>query len=322
VQETLLGTEHPPAKSRRRWVRRATVAGALLGALAASLYGIAPFFWKQTFAELRRPVELPPARPHPERWPDRGVHAAWLGHATVLLEVNGVTVLTDPIFSTRAGIKVGPLTLGIKRMVGPALRIDELPPIDVILLSHAHMDHFDLPSLRALESRRTSVVTAGATADLLRADRWAGVRELRWGEKATAAGVNFTAFKVNHWGTRLRTDRHRRYNGYVIETGGRRIAFVGDTGPTDALTRLGGAVDLAILPIGCYNPWWPRHAKPEEAWDMARDAGARYLLPIHHETFVLSREPIGEPLARLMKAAGGEPEKVSVRRIGEEVHIE
>ncbi|HWR49591.1 MAG TPA: MBL fold metallo-hydrolase [Bryobacteraceae bacterium] len=319
AQETLLIPEQPRIESRRRWIRWAMIAFMLM---AGAVYGIAYRFWNQAIADLRRPVAPAPARPDPTRWPDRGVHAGWLGHATVLLKVNGVTILTDPMFSTRAGIKVGPITLGMKRLVAPALRVDELPPIDIVLLSHAHMDHFDLPSLRALESRRITVVTAGATADLLRTDHWAAVRELPWGTKVEAAGASITAFEVNHWGTRLRSDRHRRYNGYVIESGGRRVIFVGDTGPTDALARLGGGFDLAILPIGCYNPWWPRHAKPEEAWRMAQDAGARSLLPIHHETFVLSREPVHEPLARLLEAAGGDAGRIAGRRIGEELHID
>lgn len=274
-------------------------------------------------ADFWRPVAPAPARPQPKRWPETGVHAAWLGHATVLLKVNGITILTDPMFSQRAGIQIGPVTLGVKRLVAPALEIRDLPHIDLILLSHAHMDHFDLPGLRLLESRRTSVVTAASTSDLLRSDRWASVSELPWGAETVVSGLTITAFRVNHWGTRVRSDSHRRYNGYVVENAGRRIVFVGDTGPTDALSHLGGgAADLAILPIGCYDPWWPRHAKPEEAWGMARDARARYLLPIHHKTFVLSHEPIDEPLVRLLKVAGPEADKVAVRRIGEEIHIE
>ena len=96
----------------------------------------------------------PPAVPVPERWAAPGVHAAWLGHSTVLLKIDGFTILTDPVFSERAGLRVGPLTLGVKRLVAPPIGPAELPPIDLILLSHAHMDHLDLPSLRALENPR------------------------------------------------------------------------------------------------------------------------------------------------------------------------
>ena len=100
-----------------------------------------------------------------------GLHAAWLGHSTVLLKIEGTTVLTDPVFSERVGVSLGVATLGPKRLVTPALRAEELPPVDVVLLSHAHMDHFDLPSLRSLESRRSRVVTASRTGDLLRGPR-------------------------------------------------------------------------------------------------------------------------------------------------------
>src|SRR5215472_6828068 len=106
----------------------------------------------------RRQLVAPtPFVPHPKRWPDRGLHAAWLGHTTVLLKIDGFTILTDPVLSARVGLNFGPLTLGIKRLVAPALDLPDLPKIDVVLLSHAHFDHFDLPTLRRLESRGTTV---------------------------------------------------------------------------------------------------------------------------------------------------------------------
>ncbi len=130
-------------------------------------------------ADWKREIPPPDRVPNPKAWPDTGLHAAWIGHSTVLLKLDGFTILTDPVFSDRAGIGLGPITLGVKRLVAPALRLEDLPPIDLILLSHAHMDNFDLPSLRALESGRTQVVTARATADLLRADRYRGDRTRR-----------------------------------------------------------------------------------------------------------------------------------------------
>jgi L-ascorbate metabolism protein UlaG (beta-lactamase superfamily) len=100
-----------------------------------------------------------PAPRHPrwQDWPDTGIHAAWVGHSTVLMKVNGVFIVTDPVFSERCGVRVGPVTIGLKRLVEPALGLRHLPHVDVVLLSHAHMDHFDLPSLRTLESKRTPV---------------------------------------------------------------------------------------------------------------------------------------------------------------------
>ncbi len=101
-----------------------------------------------------------PHRPAPQAWPDSGLHAAWLGHTTVLLKVDGFTILTDPVLSPRIGLNLGLMTLGLKRLVAPALDFRDLPKIDLVLLSHAHFDHFDRPTLRQLESRHTTVITA------------------------------------------------------------------------------------------------------------------------------------------------------------------
>src|SRR5437764_10155271 len=187
--------------------RRTLIGGAIgAGGLATFAYRAAPAFWQQYSRELGRPILRAQLQPNPRDWPDRGLHAAWLGHSTVLLKIDGTTILTDPVFSTRAGIRVGPVTLGIKRMVAPALEIRALPPIDVILLSHAHMDHFDLPSLRRLVNRRTTVITAARTADLLCVRRYGAVRELGWGASVSAGPLQVRASQVSHWGARMRRD--------------------------------------------------------------------------------------------------------------------
>jgi len=299
------------------------VATAGFAGLAAAMYSMYPSFWSRYLNDVKRPMSGPPAAPDPSGWPDTGLHAAWLGHATVLLKCGGITILTDPIFSDRAGISLGPVTLGVKRLVAPALQISELPKIDLVLLSHAHMDHFDIPSLRRLESRRTSVITAKGTSDLLRPERYARVRELRWGEKARFQFGTVQAFEVNHWGSRLRSDRWRGYNGYLIETQHHRILFAGDTAYTKNFRFLKTArpVDLAIMPIGCYNPWRRNHCTPEEAWRMGNDAGAHYFLPVHHRTFTLSNEPHWEPLARFVESARHEMERIAIHSIGQELHL-
>jgi L-ascorbate metabolism protein UlaG (beta-lactamase superfamily) len=234
--------------------------------------------------------------------------------------MNGVTILTDPVFSTRAGIHLGVVTLGVKRLVEPALDMSSLPPIDLILLSHAHMDHFDIPSLRRLEHRRTSVITAPKTSDLLRVGHYGSVQELGWGERKHAADVSVRGIEVNHWGARLRTDTYRGYNGYLIENGGCRILFAGDTANTDKLLHVAGSkpVDMIIMPIGAYNPWVRFHCTPEQAWRMAQEARADRFVPVHHSTFTLSREPLGEPLERLHAAAGRDDGRILVHHIGEE----
>ena len=303
---------------------RTSGSGAALLDLSSWIYRTAPAFGKRCAQDFHRDIRPAPYRPDPASWPETGLHAAWLGHTTVLLKVEGVTILTDPVFSRRAGIGLGPVTLGLKRLVEPALAIAELPKIDIVLLSHAHMDHFDIPSLRRLESRGTTVITAARTADLLRLGRYAAIRELGWGARTlvdTQAGAcKVCAFQVRHWGARMRRDTWRGYNGYTIEAGRYRILFGGDTALTDGFRQLKTArpFDLAIMPVGAYNPWIHSHCTPEQAWSMANQAGAEFFLPVHHQTFMLSREPYLEPIERVYGSAGNHPDRVAVSRIGQE----
>jgi L-ascorbate metabolism protein UlaG (beta-lactamase superfamily) len=285
---------------------------------------IAPALWDRYSRDLKRSVLEARHRPRPNLWPDDGLHAAWLGHSTVLLKVDGVVLLTDPVFSTRVGLNFGPMTIGLKRLVEPALTMPQLPVPDLILLSHAHMDHFDIPSLRVLESQGTQVVTAAHTDDLLRVKRYGAVHELGWGETKRFGVVSVQAFEVNHWGARMRSDTHRGFNGYLIETPRHRVVFGGDTAMTAAFRALRSSrkVDLAIMPIGAYNPWIRAHCTPEQALKMANDAGAEIILPVHHRTFQLSSEPVDEPIERLLEALVRTPERLALADIGEEVHLD
>lgn len=283
----------------------------------------APAFFREVSKEYSRETLKPGLVPTPQLWPNTGLHAAWLGHSTVLLKVDGYTILTDPVFSARVGVAVGPLTVGIKRLIDVALQPADLPPIDLILLSHAHMDHFDLPSLRKLESLKTQVVTAAHTADLLRVRRYAYVHELRWNNTVAVGAATVKAFQVEHWGARMRGDTYRGYNGYLIEIGKRRIVFGGDTAYTDVFKRVKTSqpVDLAIMPVGAYNPWIRVHCNPEQAVQMAGHAGAEFILPVHHQTFPLGREPKFEPVERALVAVGSATERICVRSIGQEFHL-
>jgi len=264
----------------------------------------------------RCPVLPAPVRPDPERWPDDRATFAWLGHATVLANFHGVWILTDPALETRIGVGRGRAKLGPRRLIAPALRPSELPDIDLLLLSHAHMDHTDLGTLRALR-RDVHVVIQPGNRDLVR--RFRRVEELAWGERMTVDGTEIESVEVRHWGARMITDRHRGYGGYLLRRGGRTVLFAGDTAYTDAFAPLAqrGPIDLAILPIGAYDPWIANHASPEQAWRMAREMGAAHVLPVHHSTFRLSREPTQEPIERLLQAAGPERDRVVVTRVGE-----
>ncbi|HTM47260.1 MAG TPA: MBL fold metallo-hydrolase [Bryobacteraceae bacterium] len=304
--------------------RRILIGGAGatgLAGLGAFVYRAAPTFWKQYSSEIGRPIAQPMLHPDPKAWPDTGLHASWLGHSTVLIKADGTTILTDPVFSDRVGLSFGPLTLGLKRLVAPAAPLSRLPKVDLVVLSHAHMDHLDLPSLRALESRHTSLVTASKTSDLVRQGRYRDVRELRWNETASAGAARIRAFEVNHWGARMRTDTYRGYNGYVIEVGRYRILFGGDTAMTTGFRRLKSSrpFDLAIMPIGAYNPWIHAHCTPEQALQMGNDAGADRFIPVHHQTFQLSREPLLEPIERFYSAAG--TERVAISHLGQKITL-
>src|ERR1700682_197672 len=356
--------------------------------------------WREWTVESFRPIAPAFAKPNPAEWSDERVTVAWLGHATVLINFFGIKILTDPVLFPRIGIRIPFLfTIGPKRLTTPALSVGELPEIDLILLSHAHFDHFDLRTLHRLSRRRsprrpkadfadsTSVITAPRTSDLLRWTQFRDVTELRWGERksitasASKSGrrgdtdssrgetgpehsrrIDIIAFRVKHWGARVQRDDYRGYNGYLLERNGRRIIFGGDTAMTDDFQQLrsygaiagpGSAgqllqsrvtatsedatgrswatqpvestgcpsgtkwVDLALMSIGCYNPWIRTHCNPEQAIQMANDVGAQFIMPVHHQTFRLSFEPFREPIERFQAALHGTPERIALREIGE-----
>ena len=263
------------------------------------------------------------AHPRPNEWSNDALTAAWLGHSTVLINFFGIIILTDPVLFPRIGVRMPFLfTIGPKRLTKPALTFKELPPIDLILLSHAHFDHIDTRTLHKF-SKRTAVVTAPNTSDLLRWMRFRAVTELRWGqshELATKYGsLQIKAFRVNHWGTRLRSDNHRGYNGYILERNNRRIIFGGDTAMTDSFAELRDdrSYDLAIMSIGAYDPWIRSHANPEQVVEMCNAAGIVHIMPVHHQTFRLSFEPFREPIVRFETALRDEPHRMALREIGE-----
>lgn len=275
-----------------------------------------------------RPIKPASARPDPKSWSAENLTAAWLGHATVLINFFGLTILTDPVLFPRCGIHLPGLTIGPKRLTSPALRVSELPPIDLVLLSHAHFDHFDLRTLHRLP-KQSDLITAPRTSDLLRFTFFRNKRELRWGEtfevRRDAGAICVTAFPVKHWGARLRTkrDNRRGYNGYILKGRGRRIIFGGDTALTDSFAALhsGKPFDLAIMPIGAYDPWIRSHATPEQAVAMANAAGAEHVMGVHHQTFRLSFEPFREPIERFQAALNRSPDRIALREIGETFHL-
>src|SRR6266478_4655155 len=200
--------------------------------------------WREWTVENWRPITPAFAKPEPLKWNDAKVTAAWIGHATVLINFFGIKILTDPVLFPRIGIRLPGFTIGPKRLTAPALSFDELPKIDFVLLSHTHFDHLDLRTLRCFD-RTTRVITARATSDLLKSTQFCDVTELEWGQSrsvSNAAGeIEITAFPVNHWGARMQRDMYRGYNGYLIQRknrGRRRIIFAGDTATTENFAAL------------------------------------------------------------------------------------
>jgi L-ascorbate metabolism protein UlaG (beta-lactamase superfamily) len=285
--------------------------------------GRAAWVWDRVSDGYFRPVVPAPQIPSPATWRDDRLTVAWLGHSTLLINFFGLWLIADPALLKRVGVRAGPVTLGPKRVVAPALRASQLPPLDFILLTHAHMDHFDLGTLRKL-SRRATVITATSTADLL-PRRFRDVVELGWNETQTferpRGSLTVEAFGVRHWGARIRTDTHRGFNGYIVERHGRRLCLAGDTARTDmrAIGRR-GPIDVMAVPIGAYNPWIKSHCTPEQAVAMANEARARFVIPVHHQTFRLGREPMDEPIRRFRRAL--EPDRIALTEVGETFELE
>jgi L-ascorbate metabolism protein UlaG (beta-lactamase superfamily) len=273
-------------------------------------------------ADSRRQILPAPNKPTPARWSDNKITISWLGHATTLINFYGIHIITDPALSDRIGISLGFGTAGPKRYVAPALHFNELPPIDVVLVSHAHYDHLDLPTLSRF-SPNTMAVTARSTTDLLSSAGLKNVTELAWNERTTYRGpkgdLEIQAVQVKHWGQRLPSKMLRGYNGYILRREGKALIFGGDTALTPLFGELRsrGPFAVALMPIGAYRPWIWNHCNPEQAVEMANAAGADYIVPIHHQTFKLSDEPRGEPIERLEAALQHEPERLALRQVGE-----
>jgi L-ascorbate metabolism protein UlaG (beta-lactamase superfamily) len=283
----------------------------------------ASYLWREAIRKSFDPIAPPFAKPNPHEWSDDRVTAAWLGHSTVLINFFGFKILTDPVLFPRVGIRIPFLfTIGPKRLTAPALTIAELPKIDIIILSHAHFDHIDWRTLSQFDSS-VKVVTAPRTRDLLRWTRLRNITELRWGKckrvSYSLGDITITAVPVKHWGARMQYDDFRGYNGYLIERNDRRIFFAGDTTFAESFGELRkyGPIDLAIFAIAAYNPWIRSHATPEQAIKMANAAGARFIMPVHHQTFRLSVEPLREPIERFTTALRDQPERIALREIGE-----
>jgi len=230
--------------------------------------------------------------------------ATWIGHSTVLVQLDGTTFVTDPNWADRSGPFSG--FVGVRRYTPPGIAFDDLPAIDFVLISHDHYDHLDEPTVRRLARTFDPlfVVPLGIKAWL--ADRGiTNAVELDWGESVTVKGLTVVCTPAQHGGGRTAIDQGRRLWSSWAVLGTKRFYFGGDTGYYRHFKETGdrlGPFDLAALPIGSYTPRdiaKPVHTSPEEALQAALDLRATRLLGVHWGTFALAREPYDEPPARL-----------------------
>jgi len=234
--------------------------------------------------------------------------AVWLGHASVLLTLGETTIAVDPALSHRIGPRIFGRTWGLARLSPPPMAPAALRGVDLLLITHAHFDHLDRPTLRAIAHERTTVVVPRRCRRLV--PRGFGrVMEMASGERADLHGVEIAAVETRHWGARVALDRRRGVSAYALRHEEGSVLLPGDTADTGAFDDLEG-IDLACFGIGAYDPWEHMHATPEQVWRMFVRLGGRWLLPIHHSTFELSDEPAEEPLERLLLAGGEDRERI------------
>jgi len=244
---------------------------------------------------------------HPAPISGAAAVVTFIGHSTFLVQTQSGNVLTDPMYSTHAG----PLNrFGPRRVRKPAVLLEDLPPISTVLLSHNHYDHCDLPTLRQLARRFNPVIiTPFGNGRLARSAGLRRVEELDWWQDATLAPMPITLTPARHFSARTPFDRNRAlWSGFVVKASGRRIYFAGDTAYGPFFHDIGkrvGPIDLALLPIGAYEPRWFMHVvhmNPAEAVQSHLDVGARMSIGTHFGTFQLTSEGIDEPLRALAEA--------------------
>jgi L-ascorbate metabolism protein UlaG (beta-lactamase superfamily) len=225
---------------------------------------------------------------------DGQVGLTWIGHASFLLQTQGVNMLIDPNWAK--WLKV------IKRIKHPGIQLHDLPEIDLVLVTHAHFDHLDRKTLRQIAEDQPIVVPF-EVGNLVHDLGFCSVHELHYWESFQEGPVRITLTPCHHWGARMLHDSHRGFGGFIIEAGGRTIFHCGDTAYFDGFKEIGERfkIDVALLPIGAYDPPSGRevHMNPEEALQAFIDLKARHMVPMHYGTFRLSYEPMEEPPERL-----------------------
>jgi len=262
---------------------------------------------------------LPPVRPaDPTALTAPAPSLTWIGHASFVMRLGGLLVATDPIFSERIAV--------VRRLVPPGLPLADVPPLDVVTITHNHRDHLDVATLRRIGPAPLYVVPLG-NGGLLRAAGLPRVVELDWWQSTTVAGLEITLVPARHWSMRGAFDRNDMlWGGFVYRSAEGTAYHSGDTASFDGFKEIGarlGPIDWAMLPIGAYEPRWfmePQHMNPEEAGQAFLDLDARTLGGMHWGTFQLTDEPVGEPAERIrtfFEERALPPDRLWVLDIGE-----
>ena len=226
----------------------------------------------------------------------------FIGHSSFFMQLAGTSIVVDPNFARWLFV--------LKRLRQPGLRISDLPPIDAVLVTHAHFDHLHRPSLRAIaratllkSGRRPLIIVPENVRDIVFDLGFADVVEMKWWEQFRLGDLSIAHTPSNHWGARVIRDMHRGFGGYVIRNGKRSVYHAGDTAFFDGFHEIGRRLnpEIAMLPIGAYDPPSFRtvHTSPEDAMQAFVDLKAERMIPMHYGTFKLSHEPMEEPVQRL-----------------------
>ncbi len=244
----------------------------------------------------------------------------FIGHSSFLLQMGGQNLLIDPVFAQWLVV--------LRRLRKPGVMIEQLPPIDAVLLSHAHMDHLNRPSLlrivrhsRRLSGRSPVAIVPWGVGDLVRDLGFERVIRLEWWQTEALGNLEVTMTPARHWGARYYRDTHRGFGGYVVRSPQHSLYHSGDTAYFQGFQQIGKRLgpQVALLPIGAYNPESFRnvHASPEDAVQAFLDLGSRWMVPMHYGTFRLSEEPTEEPVQRLLAAAEIAGISARIRVLGE-----
>jgi N-acyl-phosphatidylethanolamine-hydrolysing phospholipase D len=290
--------------------------------------------WKSGWTA-KEPARIPDAPDDPAGWrsvsreeiarpPDIGWRVTWLGHASFLLQGAGSSILIDPVFARYCA----PLPIpSLRRKVPVPCALEDLPEIDLILLTHTHYDHLDLTTLRTI-GQKTPIIIAEGHAAWLRGKGFENVSELAWHAAAEVVpGLRVTATPAQHFTARSPFDRDRgHWCGFLIEGAGCKLWHAGDSGYCGAFTDIGarhGLIDFGMIPIGAYNPrriMEAMHMNPEEAVRAFEETRCRRAVAMHWGTFKLTDEPMGEPVILLeiaMKQKSLAAEKFNAGRVGD-----